>query len=239
MATHSSVLAWRIPGMEEPGGLPSMGSHRVGHDWSDLAAAAAGISGSRSSIPSLTDIVAQLKRYQVISRIGQINNDTFKSRKSQQVPGPALTHGLPWYHWLRATLHSGRVWWVVKFSGWLPTREIAVHGHSTTHPSVSMCQGNARLWLWLHGGMKEILMPSIERLLGRDGKKLWNRKALGRKSRGGRCPAAWARVMERNPNSTMQLLEEARGCALCLPLDGTFSSLDWKVPLQIVAILWL
>ena len=43
MATHSSVLAWRIPGTEEPGGLPSMGSHRVGHDWSDLAAAAAGL----------------------------------------------------------------------------------------------------------------------------------------------------------------------------------------------------
>ena len=42
MATHSSVLAWRIPGMGEPGGLPSMGSHRVGHDWSDSAAAAAG-----------------------------------------------------------------------------------------------------------------------------------------------------------------------------------------------------
>ena len=40
MATHSSILAWRIPGMGEPGGLPSMGSHRVGHDWSDLAAAA-------------------------------------------------------------------------------------------------------------------------------------------------------------------------------------------------------
>ena len=38
---HSSVLAWRIPGMAEPGGLPSMGSHRVGHNWSDLAAAAA------------------------------------------------------------------------------------------------------------------------------------------------------------------------------------------------------
>ena len=40
MATHSSILAWRIPGTEEPGGLPSMGSHRVGHDSSDLAAAA-------------------------------------------------------------------------------------------------------------------------------------------------------------------------------------------------------
>ena len=41
MATHSSTLAWKIPWMEEPGGLPSMGSHRVGHDWSNLAAAAA------------------------------------------------------------------------------------------------------------------------------------------------------------------------------------------------------
>ena len=39
MATHSSVLAWRIPGTGEPGGLLSMVSHRVGHDWSDLAAA--------------------------------------------------------------------------------------------------------------------------------------------------------------------------------------------------------
>ena len=41
MATYSSVLAWRNPGMGEPGGLPSMGLHRVGHDGSNLAAAAA------------------------------------------------------------------------------------------------------------------------------------------------------------------------------------------------------
>ena len=39
VVTHSSIFAWRIPGTEEPGGLPSMGSHRIGHDWSDLAAA--------------------------------------------------------------------------------------------------------------------------------------------------------------------------------------------------------
>ena len=39
MAAHSSVLAWRIPGTGEPGGLPSMGLLRVGHDWSDLALA--------------------------------------------------------------------------------------------------------------------------------------------------------------------------------------------------------
>ena len=41
MAAHSSTLDWRIPGTEEPGGLPSMGSHRFGHDWSDLATTAA------------------------------------------------------------------------------------------------------------------------------------------------------------------------------------------------------
>ena len=41
MATHSSVLAWRVPGTWEPGGLPSLESHTVRHDWGDLAAAAA------------------------------------------------------------------------------------------------------------------------------------------------------------------------------------------------------
>ena len=50
MATHSSVLAWMIPGMVEPGGLPSMGSHRVGHDRSDLAAEKVAL-----SCPSLCD----------------------------------------------------------------------------------------------------------------------------------------------------------------------------------------
>ena len=56
MATHSSVLAWRIPGPGEPGGLPSIESHRVGHNWSDLAAAVAaedpGIPESLYSIQS-------------------------------------------------------------------------------------------------------------------------------------------------------------------------------------------
>ena len=50
MATHSSVLAWRIPGTAGPNGLPSMGSHRVGHDWSDLAAAPHNIHKNKSQI---------------------------------------------------------------------------------------------------------------------------------------------------------------------------------------------
>ena len=49
MATHSSVPAWRIPGMKEFGGLLSMGSHRVGHDWSDLAAATAAAAAAASN----------------------------------------------------------------------------------------------------------------------------------------------------------------------------------------------
>ena len=54
MTTHSGILAWRIPGTEEPGGLLSMGSHRVGHDWSDLAAAAQALEIIGYCFPLLT-----------------------------------------------------------------------------------------------------------------------------------------------------------------------------------------
>ena len=53
MATHSSVLAWRIPGTGEPGGLLSMGSHRVRHDWRDLAPPAAAAYPSPGDLPDL------------------------------------------------------------------------------------------------------------------------------------------------------------------------------------------
>ena len=58
MAPHSSTLAWKIPWMEEPGGLPSVGSHRVGHDWNDLAAAAA-----HASKVTLKILQARLQQY--------------------------------------------------------------------------------------------------------------------------------------------------------------------------------
>ena len=53
MATNSSILAWRIPGTAEPGGLLSMGSCRVGHDWSNLAAAAAELLNSPSYLSEI------------------------------------------------------------------------------------------------------------------------------------------------------------------------------------------
>ena len=58
MATHSSVLAWRLPGTGEPCWLPSLGSHRVGHNWSDLAAAAAILEKEvKYGLNSITDII--------------------------------------------------------------------------------------------------------------------------------------------------------------------------------------
>ena len=63
MATHSSVLAWRIPETEEPGGRPSVGSHRVGHDWSDLAAAAPNKLLRKDPVVHLKINTFQLSRY--------------------------------------------------------------------------------------------------------------------------------------------------------------------------------
>ena len=58
MATHSSVLAWRIPGMGEPGGLPSTRSHRIGHDWSNLAAAAA---AEQTRCPPVNERISKIR----------------------------------------------------------------------------------------------------------------------------------------------------------------------------------
>ena len=68
MVTHSSILAWRIPGMEEPGGLLSMGSHRVRHDWSDLAATALCL--STSNFPDYACMLIYSHEHAFVSGIG-------------------------------------------------------------------------------------------------------------------------------------------------------------------------
>ena len=70
MAIHSSVLAWRIPGTGEPGGLPSMGSHRVRHDGSDLAAAAADRKGVLKSTLYLMHLFLKLHLIDYLSDAG-------------------------------------------------------------------------------------------------------------------------------------------------------------------------
>ena len=69
MAIHSIILAWRISGTGEPGGLPSMESHRVGHDWSNLAAATAYLNLSLSKIP--------IPKLQVLMNIFFLNQIVF------------------------------------------------------------------------------------------------------------------------------------------------------------------
>ena len=74
MATHSSVLAWRIPGTGKPGGLPSMGSHRVGHDWSDLAAAAAAYTKKCTHVYTHINTRGALERCSLLEELGAMNN---------------------------------------------------------------------------------------------------------------------------------------------------------------------
>ena len=74
MATHSSVLAWRIPGTGKPGGLPSMGSHRVGHDWSDLAAAAAAYTKKCTHIYTHINTRGALERCSLLEELGATHN---------------------------------------------------------------------------------------------------------------------------------------------------------------------
>ena len=75
IATHSSVLAWKIPGTGEPGGLPSMGSHRVGHDWSDLAAAAA--AGSKWTSPYSGNKSQWLRKAKVYLLLADWSSSTY------------------------------------------------------------------------------------------------------------------------------------------------------------------
>ena len=119
MATHSSVLAWRIPGMGEPGGLPSMGSHRVGHDWSDLTAAAAAtadyqFSSVAQSCPTLWDTMNrsipglpvhhQLPEFTQthVHRVGDaIQSSHPLSSPSPPAPNPSQHQGL--FQWVNSS----------------------------------------------------------------------------------------------------------------------------------------
>ena len=109
MATHSSVLAWRIPGTGEPGGLPSVGSHGVGHNWSDLAAAAAGKSEGFPGGASVKNLLANT---------GDIRNMGLIP-KSERSPGggngnplqySCLENAIRWAWW--ATVHRIAKSWI-------------------------------------------------------------------------------------------------------------------------------
>ena len=96
MAAHSSILAWRIPGIGEPGGLPPMGSHRVGHDWNDLAAAAAAAAAAdcvinKSSIPSQKNNINYNKHQKVAVKYDDLIKTYYNVREYFQMLTKKLT----------------------------------------------------------------------------------------------------------------------------------------------------
>ena len=107
VATHSSILAWRIPGTKKHSGLPSMGSYRVGHDWSDLAAAAAAVQFSGTKYICTVVCPSPLS----ISRMGHLPKLTLPQRALTPHPHPRplpvhLLTGIftvlgTWYKWNR------------------------------------------------------------------------------------------------------------------------------------------
>ena len=101
MATHSSVLAWRIPGTGQPGGLPSMGLHRVRHDWTVLAAAA----GTKGEIGFLLLLEisegekwgCSLVDYRAVVAVWEYDHCKLPSHPEKQTQ--SISNWLDWKNW--------------------------------------------------------------------------------------------------------------------------------------------
>ena len=119
MAPHSSTLAWKIPWAEEPGGLPSMGSHRVGHDWSNLAAAAAAWKDDNIFTGDLENTEQSYILFHHMLQLffssvqfsGSVVSDSLRPHEPQHArpPCPSPTPGLypnscPWSRWCHPTI---------------------------------------------------------------------------------------------------------------------------------------
>ena len=115
MATHSSVLAWRNPGTGEPGGVLSMGSHRVGYDWSNLAAVFLKRWEYRTTLPASWGICMQFKKQQLepdmeqcsvqFSSVQSLSRVRLCDPMNHSTPGLPVHHQLPEFtqthvHWV-------------------------------------------------------------------------------------------------------------------------------------------
>ena len=157
MATHSSILAWRIPGTDEPSGLPYMGSHRVGHDWSDLAAAAAGVAKSRTR---LSDFTFNFHFHALEKELA-----THSSVLAWRIPGTGEPGGLP----SMGSHRVGRDWSALTAAGgfdtvgsilwvWSPGQEDPLEEGMATHSFLPQ-----RIpWTEGHGGLQSIGMQRVE-----------------------------------------------------------------------------
>ena len=156
MATHSNTLAWRIPGTEEPSGLPSMGSYRVGHNWSDLAAAAAGSKGCSQVSPELTHS-HQHPSPCAFPRWLMVKNLPANAGDAGLIPGSGRSsgggNGNPLQYSCLESSMDRRAWWA------------AVHG---------VAKSRTRLNDWAH-----ILPPALPQPCPKEREKYWPRAGQG------------------------------------------------------------
>ena len=119
MATHSSVLAWRIPGTGEPHGLPTVGWHRVRHDWSDLAAAAANWPSGRMREVRAPEVPGCDRGMPTVNWM-EPDYSTGKMEKSRRVESSqrGLLNASPWLVTKILSLSCERVWLGSWLQGW-------------------------------------------------------------------------------------------------------------------------
>ena len=139
MATHSSVLAWRIPGTEEPSGLPSMELHRVGHDWSNLATAAAAPASKvmlkiiqtrlqKYVTQELPDVQAGFRKGRGIRNKLPTSARSLKKQESSRKTSTSasLTMPKPFTMWI--TINCGKFWKRCEYqTTWPVSWEICTH----------------------------------------------------------------------------------------------------------------
>ena len=139
MASHSSVLAWRIPGMGEPGGLPSMGSHRVRHDWSDLAA----YSGSdrKESAHSVGDLCySKIKEEMAEEEVRDLRN---RGQSSAAASKTMNTSALQ----LQRTEFCKKLEWIWK---WILLQRFRIRVQPSQTLILNLCETSSREPGWVH-----------------------------------------------------------------------------------------
>ena len=150
MATHSSVLAWRLPGTEEPDGLLSMGSHRVGHDWSNLAAAAAADGIITFSIMSQDDTKFYLSIQ--FSLVQSLSHVWLCDPMNCSMPGLPVHHQLPEF----TQTHVHRVSDAIQ-----PCHPLSSPSPSALNPSQhhSICQQIWKTQQWSQDWKRSVFIP--------------------------------------------------------------------------------
>ena len=155
MATYSSVLAWRVPGKGEPGGLPSMGLHRVGHDWSDLAASKVTIHSLDVLFPNLEPVHCSMSgsnccfsiSIHVSQEAGKVAwySHVFKSFPQffviHIVKGFSVVNETEVDVFLEFSLAFAMIWWMLAIWSLVPlpllnSEHLEVHGSHTVEASL-------------------------------------------------------------------------------------------------------